>query len=102
MLGGSLLVHRAQQGRESGLFDITITIELQQTHDAAMSKSDQERNIIPFAFRDEVLEHQGDSDFVTRTVTDMIAGMTEQGLVKLYHRLRGVEMGSILDQVQGG
>lgn len=30
MLGGSLLVHRAQQESESGLFDITITIELQQ------------------------------------------------------------------------
>ena len=30
MLEGSLLAHRAQ--RESGLFDITITIELQQMH----------------------------------------------------------------------
>jgi hypothetical protein len=30
MLGGSLLVHRAQQERERGLFDITITLELQQ------------------------------------------------------------------------
>jgi hypothetical protein len=32
MLGGSLLAHRAHQERESGLFDITITIELQQMH----------------------------------------------------------------------
>ena len=32
MLGGSLLAHRAQQERESGLFDITITIELLQMH----------------------------------------------------------------------
>ena len=32
MLGGSLLVHRAQQERGTGLFDITITIELQQMH----------------------------------------------------------------------
>ena len=34
MLGGSLLAHRAQQGQEgeSGLFDITITVELQQVH----------------------------------------------------------------------
>ena len=32
MLGGSLLVHRAQQERECGLFDITITLELQQMH----------------------------------------------------------------------
>ena len=34
MLGGSLLAHRAQhfQELESGLFDITITVELQQMH----------------------------------------------------------------------
>ena len=32
MLGGSLLAHRTQQEWESGLFDITITIELQQMH----------------------------------------------------------------------
>jgi len=32
MLGGSLLVHRTQQNCESSLFEITITIELQQIH----------------------------------------------------------------------
>jgi hypothetical protein len=34
MLGGSLLAHKAQhsQEREGGLFDITITVELQQMH----------------------------------------------------------------------
>ena len=34
MLGGSLLAHRAQHSHacESGLFDITITVELQQVH----------------------------------------------------------------------
>src|ERR1700733_16228731 len=34
MLGGSLRAHRLQQfqGWESGLFDITITVELQQMH----------------------------------------------------------------------
>jgi hypothetical protein len=39
MLEGSLLAHRAQhlQERESGLFDITITIELQQMHDKNLS-----------------------------------------------------------------
>ncbi len=39
MLGGSLLAHRAQhfQERESGLFDITITIELQQMHAKELS-----------------------------------------------------------------
>lgn len=70
-------------------------------YDAAMSKKDEDRNIIPFAFRDQLLEGQENSIFVTRTVTDLIAGMTDQGLVKLYRRLSGVEMGSILDQVRG-
>jgi hypothetical protein len=39
MLEGSLLTHRAQhlQGREGGLFDITITIELQQMHAKTLS-----------------------------------------------------------------
>ena len=34
MLGGSLLAHRAQRSQEceSGLFDITIVVELQQMH----------------------------------------------------------------------
>ena len=32
LLGGSLLAHRAQREGESGLFDITITIESQQMH----------------------------------------------------------------------
>jgi hypothetical protein len=39
MLEGSLLAHRAQhhQEREGGLFDITITIELQQLHAKKLS-----------------------------------------------------------------
>ncbi len=34
MLGGSLVAHRTQRSNqgESGLFDITITVELQQMH----------------------------------------------------------------------
>jgi hypothetical protein len=32
MLGGSLVTHKAQQERESGLFDIMVTVELQQIH----------------------------------------------------------------------
>jgi len=39
MLGGSLLAHRAQHSHEceSGLFDITITVELQQLHGKDLS-----------------------------------------------------------------
>ena len=70
-------------------------------HDAALSNKEEDRNIIPFAFRDELLERRGDADFVTRTVTDLIAGMTDRGLVKIYHRLSGVDIGSILDRVHG-
>lgn len=41
ILGGSLLVHRAQhsQENESGLFDITIAVELQQVHAKDLSTS---------------------------------------------------------------
>jgi dGTPase len=64
---------------------------------AAVATRDQERNIIPFAFRDEMLTAKDSPDLVTRVVTDLLAGMTEQGMVKLYHRLTGIDMGSVLD-----
>ena len=64
---------------------------------AAASKKDEDRNIIPFAFREEMLKAGNDNDSVVRLVADIIAGMTEQGLVKLYRRLTGIDMGSILD-----
>jgi dGTPase len=69
--------------------------------DAATSKDEQKRNIIPFAFRDEIDEQKENSAALTRIVTDMISGMTEQGLTKLYRRLTGVDMGSILDYRHG-
>ncbi|HSZ63783.1 MAG TPA: hypothetical protein VK828_18430 [Terriglobales bacterium] len=37
VLGGSLLAHRVQREGESALFDITITIELQQMHAKELS-----------------------------------------------------------------
>ena len=67
---------------------------------AATSSKDEERNIIPFAFRDAVRDAASDNSRV-RLVADLIAGMTEQGLVKLHKRLTGVDMGSVLDHVQG-
>jgi dGTPase len=66
---------------------------------AAVANKDQERNIIPFAFRDEMLTAKESPDLVTRVVTDLLAGMTEQGMVKLYRRLTGIDMGSVLDHV---
>lgn len=68
--------------------------------DAACSKND-ERNIIPFAFRDDVQHANKDPKAVARIVADLIAGMTEQGLVKLHKRLTGTDMGSVLDHVYG-
>jgi dGTPase len=68
---------------------------------SASASDEQERNIIPFAFRDEIYENKGDSAAITRIVTDMISGMTEQGLTKLYRRLTGIDMGSILDYKHG-
>jgi dGTPase len=68
---------------------------------AASANDEQELNIIPFAFRDEIYESKHDSAALTRIVTDMISGMTEQSLTKLYRRLTGVDMGSILDHRHG-
>lgn len=68
---------------------------------AASANDEQERNIIPFAFRDEIHDNKQDSSALTRIVTDMISGMTEQGLAKLYLRLTGIHMGSILDYRHG-
>ena len=39
MLGGSLLAHKTQKEWESGLFDITIAIELQQMHARDLSNT---------------------------------------------------------------
>lgn len=68
---------------------------------AAVATKDDERNIIPFAFRDEMLSAREDPGLVIRVVTDLLAGMTEQGMVKLYRRLTGIDMGSVLDYVYG-
>jgi dGTPase len=67
---------------------------------AAASSKDADRNIIPFAFQEPFREAEADSHAMVRVVADLIAGMTEQGLVKLYKRLTGTDMGSVLDYVR--
>jgi dGTPase len=67
---------------------------------AAAATKEEERNIIPFAFRDEISSNKG-SATLTRIVADMVSGMTEQGLIKLHRRLTGIDMGSILDYGHG-
>jgi dGTPase len=69
--------------------------------EAAKSTKDEERNIIPFAFRDAVRDAGGQEASIARVVADLIAGMTEQALIKLHKRLTGADMGSVLDYVHG-
>jgi hypothetical protein len=59
MLAGSLLAHRAQQEWESGLFDITITIELQQMHAKDLSTTVERLTSVigPKLARDRALFH---------------------------------------------
>lgn len=68
---------------------------------AAVATKEEDRNIIPFAFQDEISDNKGNLAALTRIVADMVSGMTEQGLVKLYRRLTGIDMGSILDYGHG-
>jgi dGTPase len=68
---------------------------------AVVSTKDSERNIIPLAFRDEMLEARDHPVTTARFVSDLISGMTEQGIVKRYRRLTGIDMGSVLDYSHG-
>jgi dGTPase len=64
---------------------------------AAISRKDHGRNIIPLNARDEILEAADDDEQLARAVADLIARMSEPGLVKLYRRIKGVDLGSVLD-----
>jgi len=66
---------------------------------AANSSKDEDRNIIPYAFQERLRQAEGDTSATVRLIADLIAGMTEQGLVKLHKRLTGADMGSVLDYV---
>jgi dGTPase len=68
---------------------------------AAVSGKDEERNIIPSAFRNQLPEARSDRDSAARVVADIIASMTEQELVKLYRRLTGIDFSSILNYGHG-
>ncbi len=66
-------------------------------HDAATSGK---YDMFPHAFRDAVKEaKESDSKLVTRTVADLISGMTERQAVEMYQRLTGVSLGSVLDSI---
>ncbi len=63
-------------------------------HGAAFDSNS--RGIFPHAYR-ELIEEASSAREVTRLVTDMIAGMTEQQAVNIHRKLTGVALGSLLD-----
>ena len=65
--------------------------------DAATSHKEEQLNIFPFAFRDEVRDAQWDAKQAKRIIADMLSSMGDQELVKLYQRMTGVSLGSVLD-----
>lgn len=64
-------------------------------HSAARSPKDQ--TVFPFAYRELIQAAGGSGAEVTRLVTDMIAGMTEQQAASLHRRVTGTSLGSALD-----
>jgi len=67
--------------------------------EAGTSRKEERLNIFPFAFRDEIRDVQWDIKLAKRVVADMIGSMGDQELVRLYQRLTGVSLGSVLDYV---
>jgi dGTPase len=67
--------------------------------EAATSGKEERLNIFPFAFRDEARDVRGNVELAKRVVADMLASMGDQELVRLYQRMTGVSLGSVLDYV---
>jgi dGTPase len=68
-------------------------------YDAAKGGKD---DIFPHAFRDAVREAKEEDPklrLVTRTVADLISGMTERQAVEMYQRLTGISLGSVLNSI---
>jgi len=63
-------------------------------HEAAATGNE---SVFPLAFKDQVTNSRGDAALTTRIITDIVSGMTERQAVEMYHRLTGVELGSIFD-----
>src|SRR5207244_6762769 len=67
--------------------------------EAGTSRKEERLNIFPFAFRDEIRDVQWDIKLAKRVVADMIGSMGDQELVRLYQRLTGGSLGSVVDYV---
>jgi dGTPase len=64
-------------------------------YDAGTASDDEECNIFPLAFRQDVLSANREPKHVTRIVSDFVAGMSDQEVVRIYHRLTGTSLGSL-------
>jgi dGTPase len=64
-------------------------------YEAATASDDEKCNIFPVAFRQDVLEANRDPRSVARIVSDFIAGMSDQEIVGIFHRLTGTALGSL-------
>jgi dGTPase len=58
----------------------------------------QDRRVFP-AFYQQLLGPTPDDPLIVRTVTDLIASLTEAQVVALHHRLTGISMGASLDPI---
>jgi dGTPase len=67
--------------------------------EAGISHKEERLNIFPFAFRDDVREQEWNPKRIKRLVSDMIASMGDEEIVRLYRRITGVSLGSALDHV---
>ena len=61
----------------------------------------RELTIFPFAFREQIEKAIEDSGHSTRVIADLVASMTEQQAVRMYHRLVGASLGSAMDYLAG-
>jgi dGTPase len=66
-------------------------------YDAGRKKRSDGPNIFPFAYREQVRKAEGAPQELLRIVADLISGMTERQLGYIYHRVVGVELGSVMD-----
>lgn len=82
---------RGQQKLISDLFDIL--------YDAASPSMDEDPDIIPNPFREEVKSGLSSSQEVCRIVCDTITSMTEKQTVQMYERLTGRAPGSLRERI---
>ena len=62
-------------------------------------RNPKDQKLFPPYYRDAIQEAAGDNRLITRTLIDLIAGMTENQALAMYNRLLGVSVGSGLDEI---